>query len=127
MKSVDKIIIRTLIGIVTIALIICLYIDYRTTFRVIACLGGIGYLFFVMSHLALCFPIVVIFIVANDIINQTYVATISIILHNMLVAILGIFFCFIIYFIGPLILITMYNGTINLSINMQTFAEIINH
>lgn len=109
LTDIDIKIIKGFLLSILAGLITSFLINYETTFKVIACVGGILYFFFIGMHLALCFPTILIFMFSEEYCEGFNLREKSYIVHNLLTLTIALLICFIVYFIIPLTLAMMWN------------------
>lgn len=109
LTSVDIKIIKNFLLFVLAVLIVSFLINYETTFKIVACVGGLLYFLFIGMHLALCFPTILIFMFSEEYCEKFKLREKSYILHNILTIFTAFSICFIVYFIIPLTLAMMWN------------------
>jgi hypothetical protein len=125
LKPLDLIIIKSILTLMLSVLIACFVLDFYSTLKFIGCMGIGIYIAFILSHIALCFPLAIIFVGADDIISYTNLPQKSYILYKLSTIILGLGACFIVYFLFPLIAIMAFNGSIDYSQAIETFKLIM--
>ena len=121
LTNIDIKIIKGFLLSVLAVLIISFLINYETTFKIIACVGGLLYFLFIVMHLALCFPTILIFMFSEEYCEKFELKEKSYILHNMLRIFTTFLICFIVYFIVPLVLAMMWN----VSFDYQKALEVL--
>ena len=121
LTNIDIKIIKGFLLLVLAVLITSFLINHETTFKIIACVGGLLYFFFIGMHLALCYPTILIFMFSEEYCEKFELRKKSYILHNMLIILTAFLICFIVYFIVPLILAMMWN----VSFDYQKALEIL--
>lgn len=84
-------------------------VNHQITFKVLASIGALIYFFFIMFHLLLCFPTIMIFIISDDYFERLRLKEKSYILHKTATTIFGLLLCYVVYFVIPLILAMMWN------------------
>ena len=121
LTNIDIKIIKGFLLSVLAVLIISFLINYETTFKIIACVGGLLYFLFIGMHLALCFPTILIFMFSEEYYEKFELKKKSYILQNILIIFTGFLISFIVYFIVPLVLAMMWN----VSFDYQKALEIL--
>lgn len=121
LTNIDIKIIKSFLLSVLAVLVISFLINYETTFKIVACVGGLLYFLFITMHLALCFPTILIFMFSEEYYEKFELKKKSYILHNILIIFTGFLICFIVYFIIPLVLAMMWN----VSFDYQKALEIL--
>jgi hypothetical protein len=102
-------IIKILLFFITSCLMVSFSVNHQITFKVLASIGALIYFFFIMFHLLLCFPTIMIFIISDDYFERLRLKEKSYILHKTATTIFGLLLCYVVYFVIPLILAMMWN------------------
>lgn len=116
-KPLDKKIIRTTLFLLAMTLIISLISNFYLTLKGISFIGIVLYYFFILGHIMLCYPTLVIICWTKDLIeSQNFFEKIrdkSKIIYTSIVVVFCLISLCVVYFIIPLILAMMFNGSIN--------------
>jgi len=127
MKTLDKNIIRIVLSILVIVFGIILISNFYLTLKVISIIGVVLYISFIFCHLLFCCPIFFMIMWVKDYINSQMffkkIRDTSEIIYHSIVVIHCIILFTIVYFVIPLILAMLFNG----SIDYQTAISSIEH
>lgn len=108
-KSTDLAIKKAFYAITIAASCVLFYVNHELMLKAIATICGLLYMLFIIMHIGLGFPLVVIFMYADGFVSKLKLKEKSDILHLLFKSILGLFMCFIVYFIVPLLIAMIYN------------------
>ena len=106
---IDIKIIKVFLVFIMTFLFISFIVNHELTFKIIASIGALVYFFFIMFHLVLCFPTIMIFIISDEYFERLGLKEKSYFLHKTATTIIGLVMCYVVYFVIPLVLAMMWN------------------
>ena len=126
LKKLDRSLLNMFFLSAFILIFIFIYDDYKSFLRTTSLVIGFIYFFFIMLHLALCFPLIMIGFLSGSFLYNTSIKDKSEILYILLSTIIFLSICFVIYLLIPILLVMMYNGNLDFYLAYNDFKVILN-